>query len=110
MADKPRDLHSNFDRDVAYGRSLVTTINAGLASVIVLPANRFRKQAVFVNNSDTVIYLAKGTTAILNAGIRLNAAGGTYIEESDALGYLWVGQFAAISSAATKNLSISEDS
>jgi len=80
-----------------------------VASAVVLRANKARKQAIFVNDSDTVIYLAKGGTAIVNTGIRLNAQGGSWIEQADAEGYLWVGQFSAISTGAAKNLCITED-
>jgi len=37
-----------------------------------------RHYAVIVNDSDTVIYLKLGGAAVLNAGIRLNANGGSY--------------------------------
>lgn len=73
----------------------------GVASVSVLGANGKRVGATFVNDSDTVIYLTKGHTAVLNTGIRLNANGGSY--EITMLN-LWKGEISAISSAATKNL------
>lgn len=73
----------------------------GTASVVVLAANRFRIGATFVNDSDTVIYLYKGDTAIANTGIRLNANGGAY---EIGLNNLYRGKISAISSAASKNL------
>jgi len=45
---------------------------------LILGANGKRTGATFVNDSAGVIYLSKGDTAALNAGIRLNAAGGSY--------------------------------
>lgn len=106
---KPRDYHNALERDSAYGFSGGVSVNVGVASVIVLRVNPKRKQAIFVNDSDTVIYLTKDDTARLNAGIRLNANGGSYIESPDTLGYLWRGAFAAISSAALKLLLVTED-
>ena len=37
-----------------------------------------RLYALIVNDSDTVIYLTLGGTAVLHQGIRLNANGGSY--------------------------------
>ncbi len=109
MVDKPRDLHGNFERDASFGNSRSRGVAVGVASVLVLDSNPRRRQALFINDSDTVIYLAKGTPAVLNSAIRLNAAGGSYIETPDTLAYLWVGPFSAISSAANKNLIVIED-
>ena len=106
---KLRDLHGQFERSEEYGRALAAGVVVGVASTPVLRANKHRKQAVFVNDSDTVIYLAKGQLATINAGIRLNAAGGSWVEQCDAMGYLWVGAFSAISTAAAKNLAVTED-
>ncbi len=53
---------------------LVTT-----ASTLVAQANPGRRYASFVNDSDTVIYIALGSFASVNSGIRLNAQGGSYM-------------------------------
>ena len=106
---KPRDFHGQFERDASYGNSRIGNATVGAASGPVLATNERRRQAIFINDSDTVIYLAKGPTALLNRGIRLNANGGTYIETPDTLAYIYLGPYAAISSAATKNLCITED-
>ena len=50
----------------------------GTSSTIVLAKNLSRKIADIVNDSDQVIYLALGASAVLNKGIRLNAGGGSY--------------------------------
>ncbi len=71
----------------------------------VLRPNAKRKWAIFVNDSDTVIYLALGETATINSGIRLNASGGAY--EINALN-LWRGPVSAISSVTTKILCVVE--
>ena len=82
----------------------------GVADVQVLPGNINRKQAIIINDSDTIIYLIKGDgPAILNAGIRLNANGGVWIIEPDNYGRLWKGAIHAITSVAAKRLVWTED-
>jgi len=83
-----------------------TKVSIGTGSTSVLSANTSRKSAVFVNDSDTVIYLSLSGTAVLNEGIRLNANGGVY--EINAMN-LYTGAVSAISSAASKNLAVMEN-
>lgn len=93
--------------DIGGGPPRAATV--GVASTIVLRENISRKAVIFTNDSDTIMYLARSQTAVLNAGIRLNANGGIFIDTPDIYGRLYKGPYAAISSAATKNLAISED-
>jgi hypothetical protein len=109
MTQKPHDWHYLLDRDQSYDNSVPRAVICGIASLVVLTANNQRKKALFINDSDTAIYLTKGIPAALNRGIRLNALGGSWEETPDILGYLWVGPFSAISSAANKNLCVIED-
>ena len=51
-----------------------TTTTSGTA----LAANDGRKYAMFINDSDTAIYLMIALTAVANQGIRLSANGGSY--------------------------------
>jgi len=81
----------------------------GTTSAIVVRESLRRKKIVFVNDSDTHIYLARAENAALNAGIRLQSNGGTLIDEPDAFGRMYYGPWSAITSAANKNLCISED-
>lgn len=81
----------------------------GVASGVVLEANNFRKEAILVNDSNTTIFLAKGPIAALNAGIRLNANGGSYVCEPSTTGRMYTGPISAISSVAAKNLCYTED-
>ena len=74
-------------------RSLDHTANVTTSSTLVLPSNKFRTSATFVNDSDETIYIRKGQNAALNTGIRLNAAGGAY---SITLVDLWKGDIHAI--------------
>ncbi len=109
MTEKPHDWHYLLLRDVTFGNISHRNVAVGIASIQVLVANSGRKKAVFINDSDTPIYLFKGDLAVLNNGYRLNAAGGSWEECPDTLGYMWVGQWSAISSAANKNLIIIEE-
>lgn len=109
--NRPRDWHNLLDRDASYGAATHRGITCGTAAIQVLQANSRRKRAVLINDSDTVIYLFKAPPAscALNAGIRLNATGGSWEESADTLGYLYRGQFSAITSAATKVLTVIEE-
>lgn len=82
--------------------------NVTTTSSTALAANANRKTALLVNDSDTVIYLKLGATAVANQGIRLNASGGSY-EMSAALGNLYLGAINAIhGSTGTKVLLVTE--
>ena len=47
-------------------------------SQICLILNQNRADADFTNDSDCVIYLARGNLAVVGSGIRLNPNGGSY--------------------------------
>lgn len=83
------------------------TGNVTAASAICLAPNRNRSYALFVNDSDTVIYIMKGKVAVAHRGIRLNAEGGNY--EINATN-LYKGEVSAIhAGAGNKALLINED-
>lgn len=82
-----------------------TKIDVGTSSTLVLAANPKRMDAVFVNDSNQPIYLARGNAAVMNEGIRLNASGGNY--EINALN-LFRGAIYAIATGGAKNLTVSE--
>lgn len=86
-----------------------TTVTIGVASGVALAANANRTSALFINDSDTTIYLKVGAAAVLNEGIRLNTNGSSY-EMSKNYGNLDTRAIYAISSAATKKLLITEGS
>lgn len=74
---------------------------------VVLQPNRNRSYALLINDSDTIIYIMKGKTAVLNRGIRLNASGGSYEINST---NLYKGEVAAIhAGVGNKVLLINED-
>ncbi len=81
----------------------------GVASSIVLRPNLLRKEAIFINDSDTDMYGAKSENSALNAGIRLNANGGVWIIEPDNTGRIYTGPVSFICSIANKNLCFTED-
>lgn len=84
-----------------------SVVNAGVATSQVLAANPVRRYVLIINDSDTIVYLRLGSTAALNAGIRLNANGGVY-EMSGALGNLFKGSIAAITTVESKKLLVTE--
>ena len=62
-----------------YGAPTHTAFNVTNADQLVLATNTSRKYALFINDSDTVMYLKFGqVAAAVNEGIRLNANGGSY--------------------------------
>lgn len=85
----------------AYTTPTHTAPTAGVATGVVLAANVNRLYALFINDSDTVVYLALGVAAVVNTGIRLNASGGSY-EMSKKLGNLYTGVINGISGIAGK--------
>ena len=91
----------------AYTTPAHTAPTAGVASGVILAANANRLYALFVNDSDTPVYLALGGAAAINTGIRLNANGGSY-EMSSALGNLYTGAVNGISGVAGKVVLVTE--
>jgi len=82
-----------------------TKVAVEVASTLVLAANPQRMDAVFVNDSNKEIYLARGNAAVLNEGIRLNATGGSYEINAN---NLFLGAINAIAEGGAKNLTVSE--
>ena len=64
-----------------------TAVTVANATTAVAAANADRKWLLIVNNSDETIYLKLGAAAVLNQGIRINAAGGA-LELTDRSLYL----------------------
>lgn len=74
-------------------RSADHSRNVTTGAAQLMPANKHRTGVFIVNDSDTIIYLALGVDAALNAGIRLNAAGGAFeINKAN----LWKGSISCI--------------
>lgn len=83
-------------------------VTIGVASSQAIAANDNRSYLLLVNDSNAVIYInVTGGTAVLNEGIRLNAAGGNY-EMSARNGNLDPRAVNAITTDAGKNLLLTE--
>ena len=55
-----------------------TAVEVPEKSIEVLAANSARVSVLFINDSDTIIYLKFRAAAAANEGIRLNGFGGSY--------------------------------
>ena len=56
--------------------ALNTSVTVGTTSTEVLAESKSLSKTIIINDSDETIYLAVGGPAVMNSGIRLNAAGG----------------------------------
>ncbi len=79
----------------------------GAADTVALAANANRLYAAFVNDGTEAIYLKLGVAAVMNQGIRLNAAGGSY-EMSREIGNLYVGAVNGICASGGMTLVVTE--
>lgn len=99
-SERPQDLHKRFSRDPSTGGVINRAQQAGVATTLLVQSRSERKRITFINDGATIVYLAKGENAALNSGIRLNANGGSLVDECDAMGYMYVGPWSGISSVA----------
>ncbi len=97
------DLHALFTLAVAANASTGPTVGSSTTAILV--ANASRTHAIVVNDSDEVIYLGLGVAAVLNRGIRLNAAGGWY---EITLTNLFKGAINAICTSGSKVATVTE--
>ena len=79
----------------------------GATTTAALAANSMRIYALFENDSDELIYIKVGVSAVMNQGIRINANGGSY-EMSPQLGNLSTLVVNAICSSGDKVLLVVE--
>tara|TARA_R110000787_G_scaffold233849_1_gene340702 strand:+ start:188 stop:493 length:306 start_codon:yes stop_codon:yes gene_type:complete len=85
-----------------------TAVAVAVTSTTLLAANGNAAYRIFINDSDTAVYINLGTTAVANAGIRLNSGGGSY-EMSAHAGNLFTGAVYAIQAdSGTKLVLVSE--
>ncbi len=81
------------------------SILVGVASVSVMSADSGRGYALFVNDSNSEIYLSLGGPAVVGDAIRLNRRGGSYeIKQTN----LYKGEVFAIATSASSNLGFVE--
>ncbi len=84
-----------------------TNVTVGTTSTSVLATSGDRDWVVITNDSDETIYLALGSAAVLNKGIRLNANGGSLEISFDCP---FIGQINAICASGSKNLCVFQKS
>jgi len=82
-------------------------VTVGATTTSALATNTSRKAALFINDSVETIYLKIGSSAVLNAGIRLNANGGSY-QMSFKEGTLSTAQVNSICASGSKKLLVTE--
>lgn len=80
-------------------------VSVGSSSTTVLAANGKRTNAVFTNNSNEKIFLARGGTAVLNKGIMVSSNGGSY---EIGIGNMYRGIVTGICASGSKSLCTSE--
>lgn len=82
-----------------------TFATVGAATTEIRPATPRRVDCDFVNDSDQVMYLARGNDAVIGSGIRLNPNGGSYHIGTN---NLFLGAINAICADGQANITISE--
>lgn len=100
-------LFDALTKEETYDTANHSVVTVGTTSVTVLNPNPNRIYALFINDSDTAIYLKFGSPAALNEGIRLNGNGGCY-EISKKIGNLYKSAVYAITSVANRKLLVLE--
>lgn len=80
-----------------------STVSVGVADGALVASNPARLELTICNDHATqIVYLSLGGTAVINSGIRLNAAGGSYTTNA------YTGAVRAIASGATTGVTITE--
>lgn len=95
MARRKTSAGKWVDSDTAGGSGSAAVSVSG-SDIALVAANADRTAVTICNDHATqIVYLAFGTTAVINQGIRLNAAGGTITIT------WWTGAIRAIASGAS---------
>jgi len=79
-----------------------TKVTVGNTPTTVIASNSDRRFVVIVNDSDEDVYLNLSATAVINEGIRINANGGSYIED------IYTGAISGICASGGKNVTVAE--
>jgi len=80
-----------------------TSVTVGSASTKVAEAKGSRNSLVLTNDSDEIMYLSFEGAAVMNKGVRLNAAGGSYeVNFTNP----FIGNIYAICTSGSKNLCV----
>ena len=81
---------------------------AGVASLVIIQPNPWRKEAAVFNNSGALVWATKGDLAALNSGIMLRD-GGSMVILPDTTGRIYVGPISVIAVGAGAAMSFTED-
>lgn len=92
-------------------------VQVGTTATLVADASPYRSKITFVNDSNETIYLSKSENASNNAGIRLNANGGSYEDyptmftntKGHTYAYIYKGAYTAICASGSKELTVTEE-
>jgi len=79
-----------------------TAVNVGTTDTAILGQNLGRREVTIVNDGANVVYLSFGTAAVANAGVRLNAGGGSYTTNN------WEGMIRGIAVTAASVVTVAE--
>lgn len=94
------DVNTSGSGDVTTATNTKVTVGSSSTTVLALNANRIA--VALVNDSDENIYIYFGSPAVINEGIRLNANGGSLVEDQ------YTGIITAICASGSKNLTVVE--
>lgn len=82
-----------------------TAVSVGAADTSIVAANQKRVEVTVCNDSANIIYLALGSAAAINQGVRVNASGGSYTTSAftgEIRGWATVGASTAVVSEITR--------
>jgi hypothetical protein len=89
-----------------YSKATHTSKTIGIASTSIVGANDLRKYLLLQNDSNEIIYIKLGETAVASEGIRI-PVGGSY-EMNDGDGNIFVGAINGICATGGKVLLVTE--
>ncbi|MBA7544026.1 hypothetical protein ES705_36372 [subsurface metagenome] len=84
------------------------TVGATTTPVLKENVKGIRRLVVLCNNSDEDMYANPGAVAADTEGLPLVAAGGSWTDKPDAVGWMYQGMYSAICASGGKVLSIVE--
>ena len=102
LVDNQGKLLVNTESSGNVSAATCSSVTIGAVSTAVLASRDDRIAAILVNDSDENIYVKYGSGATLNSGIRLNASGGSVVEDK------YTGIITAICASGGKNLTVTE--
>lgn len=83
-------------------------VTVGTSAVIAADRNPQRQRIMFTNNGANDIYVAPGPGANTSSSIPIKANGGSLTDSPDHNGYIYKGEWTAISGAVAQTLGVTE--